>query len=201
MLRQSFFGLVLLISAPAAAGDAALARGPVEHLNDTLLIVMRDAKSLGFTGRYETLDPVLRATFDFPEMARVATGRHWQALAPAQQQTLVDRFTRMSIATLADRFDGHAGERFEIARVDALESGAFMVRTRMIGADGSATPVDYTVKSRDDGWRVVDVFVNGRFSEITVRRSEYTSVLRRQGPDGLIEALDKQLARLQGDSS
>ena len=198
MLQRGLIGLFLLLCAHGGATAQALnASRPVEQLNEALLTVMRDAQTLGYVGRYEALAPVLQATFDFPHMARVATGRHWERLAPVQQEAFVHLFARMSTATLADRFNGYAGQRFEIGQIEELQSGDLVIRNRMVGANGKSTQIDYVVRHTDGKWRIVDVFLEGKFSEITVRRSEYTSILRRRGLDGLMSALDQQISRLE----
>jgi phospholipid transport system substrate-binding protein len=103
----------LLLAAPAAQAAEAGARAIVERLNATLIEVMKGADALGYAGRYERLDPVLRESFDFPSMAGISVGRHWRTLDRDQRVRLVGAFARESIATFAERFDGYGGERFE----------------------------------------------------------------------------------------
>jgi phospholipid transport system substrate-binding protein len=54
--------------------------------------------------------------------------------------------------------------------------------------------LDYRLRSGPDGWRIIDVFMNGTVSELALRRSEYSAVLDRDGFDGLIAALDGKIA-------
>jgi hypothetical protein len=39
---------------------------------------------------------------------------------------------------------------------------------------------------------VVDVYLNGTISELAVHRSEFTAILKRSGPEGLIMALERK---------
>ena len=49
-------------------------------VDDVLIETMRQSEELGYAGRYEMLDPVLRQAFNFPYMARVSVGRYWRDL-------------------------------------------------------------------------------------------------------------------------
>ncbi|NJO38279.1 MAG: hypothetical protein HC871_12595 [Rhizobiales bacterium] len=112
------FGLAVMLAFAAGPADLAAQEGGVQavvqRLNTTLLDVMQSADALGYQGRYEKLDPVLRSSFDFAFMAKIAAGRAWNALDKTERADLVERFSRMSVATFASRFDGYGGERFQI---------------------------------------------------------------------------------------
>ena len=47
-------------------------------------------------------------------------------------------------------------------------------------------------------WQVIDVYLSGTVSELATRRSEFSSVLRRGGPDALVELLQRKIAELAG---
>ena len=82
----------------SAAGDPAATR--VDSFYAALLDTMKQAKQLGLKGRYDKLAPVLSNTYDLPLMSRIAVGQNWAALSPAEQQSIVAAFTRMTAATL-----------------------------------------------------------------------------------------------------
>lgn len=191
MLVVAFSGSRALsaeVAAPAETPSAV-----VEDLDDTLLEAMRNADDLGYEGRYELLAPRLEATFDYPFMARVSVGGHWRDLDPDQQSAFVDRFGRLSAATFADRFDGYSGERFEVTGEEERPRGTVLVRNDLIKADGSKVPIDFLLRERDGAWRVVDIYLDGTYSELAIKRSEYTSVIERDGFDALMTALDDQI--------
>ncbi|MFQ6017256.1 MAG: ABC transporter substrate-binding protein [Kiloniellaceae bacterium] len=181
----------------AAAGQGP--RGLVERLNATLLEVMRDAERLGYQGRYDHLAPVLARTFNFPLMARVSVGRHWRSLDEAQRKRLIDVFGRISIATFAARFDGYSGERFEVIGERQAPRKAILVDNRLIKSDGEAVAINYLLRKFEDAWRVVDVFLDAKYSELAMKRSEYTSVIANHGFDSLISSLEEKLARLAAE--
>jgi phospholipid transport system substrate-binding protein len=182
----------------AGAGRAAepTPSAIVERLNAALIEVMRGADTLGFPGRYQRLAPVLFATFDFPLMARISAGRHWRALDEATRGRFVDAFGNTSIATYAARFDGYGGERFEVLGAAPARRGTVLVRNRLVKSDGEAVAIDYLLKANKGGWRVVDVFLDGKFSELALKRSEYGAVIGNHGMAALIQRLDENAAKL-----
>ncbi len=194
-------GLVLCLCwplPPAAAAEEAPS-DIVGRLNAVLLEVMQQADELGFSGRYDRLAPVLSEAFNFPMMARVSVGRHWRKLENSDRDRLVDAFGRMSIATFAARFDGYSGERFVVLGERPAPRKAILVRNRLIKNDGEAVPINYLLKSEQGRWRVVDVFLDAKYSELAMKRSEYGSVIKNAGFDELIRALDEKIAKLAAE--
>jgi phospholipid transport system substrate-binding protein len=56
--------------------------------------------------------------------------------------------------------------------------------------------IDYLMRRDGDAWRIADVYLSGTVSELAARRSEFSSVMRRQGVDGLIAVLNRKAATL-----
>jgi phospholipid transport system substrate-binding protein len=183
-----------ILSAPAvAAGSEAAA--PVQGFYDTLLSTMRDGPSLGQGGRYAKLEPVVLGAFDVPYMTRVAVGPSWATLPPAKQQELIQSFGRYITATWADRFDSYSGEKLEVTG-ERPYSTAMLVDTRIVKSDGGAVDIDYLMRRDGDAWRIADVYLSGTVSELATRRSEFSSVMRREGVDGLIAVLNRKAATI-----
>ena len=194
--------LTVLAVAPLLLGAAPLradSREPaaiVEHFDNTLLAAMSGAKTLGYRGRYDLLEPVVNKTFDVPAMTRIAVGPDWNGIAPGQQSELTESFARMTIATYANRFDGYSGERFEVEPASESRSTGRIVRTKLVPSNGEPVTLNYLMRGSGDNWRIVDVYLTGTISELATRRSEFTAILKTGGPDALIESLRKQADRL-----
>jgi len=194
-------GLVFCLCWPLAPATAAeeAPRDIVGRLNAVLMEVMQQADELGFSGRYDRLAPVLSEAFNFPLMARISVGRHWRKLEDSDRDRLVDAFGRMSIATFATRFDGYSGERFEVLGEKPAPRKAILVRNRLIKNDGGAVEINYLLKIAEGRWRVVDVFLDAKYSELAMKRSEYGSVIKNAGFDELIRRLDEKIAKLAAE--
>lgn len=180
--------------APGARSAADEPTATIERLDAAYLDVMKHAEKLGFEGRVAKLEPALQQAFDFAAMARLSVGGRWKELSPAQQEKFVSVFGRLSVATYAGRFTGYTGERFEILGEEPSAQGTVLVRSRVVVPGKDAVQLDYRLRSGPDGWRIIDVFLNGTVSELALRRSEYTAVLDRDGFDALITALNEKIA-------
>ncbi len=162
---------------------------------DSLLAVMKQAKALGVRGRYAKLEPAIEATFDLPAMTRIAVGADWNTIPIAQQQTMIETFSRMTIATYANRFDGFSGERFEVEpNVESRNTGK-IVRTKLIQSNGEPIALNYLMRGSGENWKVVDVYLTGTISELATRRAEFGSILKSGGPSALIDSLNQQADR------
>ncbi len=186
------FGLSWPSGEPGAAGTAP--RAVAERLDATILEAMKNAETLGYQGRYELLAPVLEQAFDFAFMARVSIGRYWRKMDEAQRARLVDTFKRLSIATFAARFNGYGGETFRILDEKEQPRGAVLVVNHLVKNDGEPVAIDFLMRQNEGQWRVVDVFLDAKYSELAIKRAEYTAVYQRDGFDRLIETMEAKIA-------
>ena len=63
----------------------------MQGLYDALLSTMKNGRTLGQSGRFTHLEPVIRRTFDIPSMTRLSVGLSWAGLTEAQRQELERR--------------------------------------------------------------------------------------------------------------
>jgi len=171
----------------------------VQHLDGSLLDVMRNAKQLGFNGRFAKLEPLLRRDFNIRLMTQVAVGSGWNDLSSEQQGQLVQAFGQYIAATYADRFDGYSGERFVETGERPWGNGA-LVETQLVKADGEPVALSYVTRETDGNWQVIDVFLTGTISELATKRSEFAAVFREHGYDGLLQSLHDKVAQIARQS-
>ena len=194
-------GLAIVLSCLIAFGTTAAARAQdttatatVETLNAALLGVMREAESLGFAGRRDRLAPVIEEVFDLPLIARASTGRHWKKLDDTQQSRLVDAFSRLSIATYAVRFDGYDGEQFSVVSEKPAPREMVLVNSELVKSDGAVVALNYLLRETAAGWRIIDVYLDGVYSQLAINRSEYAGLIGGRGIEGLIAAIEDKTA-------
>src|SRR5438309_7358195 len=123
-------------AAPSSGGDT------VQGLYDALLSTMKNGRTLGQSGRFAQLAPVIRRSFDVASMTRLSVGPSWAGLSEAQRQQVSDSFGRYISAIYADRFDSYAGEKLEVTAEQPSPSGV-MVKSQIIKASGEPVEVDY----------------------------------------------------------
>ncbi|HEY8120820.1 MAG TPA: ABC transporter substrate-binding protein [Myxococcota bacterium] len=196
-LRLLLLATICALPAAPAAADASLAaapsldaaRAPIESFYAALDVSMRAGDSLSFEARRTQLTPVVSQTFDLPLMAAKVLGRHWRTTAPADQRRWIAAFSGLTVKTYAEQFDTNTGLVFEVGAVQPAPGGTALVRTKLKRASDDPVAIDYRLRPGAGGWRVMDIFLNGTVSELALRRSEYTSVLERDGFEKLVVTL------------
>src|SRR6266478_4434753 len=152
----------------------------VQGLYDALLSTMKNGRTLGQSGRFTRLEPVIRRTFDIPSMARLAVGSFWATLSEAQHQQVTESFGRYISAIYADRFDSYAGQKLQVTGEQPAAAGV-MVRSQIVKANGEPVNVDYMMRRKGDSWLISDIYLDGAISEVATRRSEFAAILKSQG--------------------
>ncbi len=186
-------GLGLLMQGASAASDP---QDVVRSFYGVLLSNMREGGVLGESGRYARLAPIVDRTFDIPFMTRLAIGPAWGGLTPTQQQQLAAAFAHYVAATYADEFNSYSGQQLQVVGQRPYEADV-MVQTKIVKANGNSTRLDYLMRQDQGSWRIADVYLDGKISQLAVHRSEFHSILQRQGVDGLVTALNRKVDLLQ----
>ena len=66
------------------------------------------------------------------------------------------------------------------------------MRCQVIKASGEPVKVDYMMRRNGDVWLISDIYLDGAISEVATRRSEFAAILKTDGIDGLIAALNRK---------
>lgn len=201
LARRMAEGLALLaISAGAcAAADsepAALARATqvVERLHNALAGIA-DSADESLDARFRAIQQVISETHDFRDMSRFLLRREWADLSGKQRRMFEERFIVLSTSQYASRFARLGRDSTEIVGVEMASSTRAYVHASLTDADGDEVPLSYTLQRTADAWRIANVVANG-VSDLALRRAEYSSLLRNEGFEVLMEHLDEQIAAL-----
>jgi len=76
-----------------------------------------------------------------------------------------------------------------------------MVKSRFIKANGGRVRGDYMMRRNGENWLIGDIYLDGAISEVATRRSEFATILRNDGVDGLIAALNRKADMLTGTTA
>jgi phospholipid transport system substrate-binding protein len=186
--------------APAGAAED----GPavvVERLHGGLLGVLKDSDQLPYEARFARLRPLLADTFDLDFMAEKAVGRAWNKLDADDRARWTKAFRNFTTANYAGRFTGFTGQSFETLGTDEGASETKVVRTRLLNPSGEDVALTYRLWRTDDGWRIIDVYLDGTVSELALRRTEYASVLKRDGFERLLVLLTEKTEKLAAEAA
>ncbi len=193
--KKYFFILIILllgINSINVQAKQQTAKQVVEVFQSKLLKVMQQGSKLGFQGRYKILESAIDASHDLTKITRVVIGREWVKLSEEQQQKLVAVFTTLSIAAYADNFKEFSGESFKFDSEEETTRGGVIVHTYLQIPDDKAVKFDYMLKKKGESWRIINIIANG-VSDLALKRSEYTSILKKDGFDALIIKINEKI--------
>ena len=192
------FGLAMF-SCPVHAASAS-SSNTVQGLYDALLGTMKNGRTLGQSGRFTQLEPVIRRSFDLATMARLSVGPSWAGMSEAQRHQVTESFGRYISAIYADRFGSYTGQKLEVTG-EQPNPGGVMVKSQIVKANGDPVKVDYLMRRNGEDWLISDIYLDGTISEVATRRSEFGAIIRTQGVDGLIVTLNRKADILTGTTA
>ena len=189
----------ILSSATANVDERQIeqATAVVETLHSTLVSVASE-QDLGFEQRVEMLDSVVRNSFDFSYISRFLLRRTWTDLDTEEQQSFIEIFERLSVASYASRFAEISAESLVTNESQAQGENRVQVIASVILEDRDV-PLSYLLQPVSDEpverWAIVNVMADG-VSDLALRRAEYTRVLADTNFEGLLDHVAQQIEAL-----
>jgi phospholipid transport system substrate-binding protein len=201
MFRRSdpLRALVLLVplavlTAPARAEvptPEMEARRVVQSTIDQVLGILRN-QALSQQAKKDDVEEIAYQRFDFQLISRLVLAQNWNRFSPNQQIDFVEAFKKHLSTTYRDTLDNFRDEKITVENARLEPKGDVTVMTLVRGASGD-TKVDYRMRKLADGWRGIDVIVEG-VSLVQNFRSQTQEILSTESPDALIKRLrDKQI--------
>ena len=195
MLKKAQFLFVIfmasVLTGPVRA-DEFTPKQVVEEFQNQLISVMKQGKSLGFKGRYDKMDALVRKSHDLPKIARIVVGKQWEELTSDQQNKLEAVFSKLSVSAYAHNFKDYSGESFGFISEEETGRGGVIIHTNLQIPGDKDVKFDYQMKKKDEGWQIMNIIADG-VSDLALKRSEYTSVLSRDGFDALIAKMNEKI--------
>lgn len=174
----------------AGSAQAASLDAPgefVKRLGERTIEVLSN-ESYTAEDRMRRYRELLREGFAVNTIGRFALGRYWRTASPEQREEYLALFQEFVLDIYSKRMDGFSGETFTIIKSLPIDKTDTMVSTEIHSDDGPPIRVDYRVRSHDGVMQIIDVLVEG-ISLIITQRSEFASVISREGFEGLMEKL------------
>ncbi len=169
---------------------------PVNELHDALINIMKSGGSSSFEDRYSIMEKVITKKFNTPLISRVVLSRYWNSLDEKAQTDFIDLFNRLTISTYVSRFDSYDGESFKYLSTESMKKDRFLIKTELLRADDDPVSFNYIVQIDAGQWKIISVIANG-INDLSLKRSEYSSVIEEQGFESLIASMREKISDLQ----
>jgi len=176
---------------------------PDELVKKVMLDIQRiiiEDKDLQSGDRAKTIQVIEQKAlpyFNHVGMTALAVGANWRKATPEQRKRLAEEFRTLLMRTYASSLSAFGDQKFEFRPLRLKpEDTDVTVQVRVLQPGTQAVVVEYDMEKTTDGWKCYDVRVAG-ISLVVNYRTEFTSIVRDKGIDGLIgvlEAKNKSLA-------
>ena len=179
-----------IISAPSKAATSEEAGKYIEGIGSNALAVISN-KSLDKAGKQAKLEAIFSDSVDFNWVSRFVMGRYWRQATDAQKTRYVAEYKKFLILNYTSRFTQYTSGSFKVTSSKDNGNNEFTVSMQIQAGAANSEPVlvDYRVRAGDTGgFKIFDVIVEG-VSLLATQRSEFGSVLSKEGIDYLTDQL------------
>ncbi len=197
--RRTVVVALAVFLAAAAIGTPGPARGDesarqfMQSLGDDAIAILAD-EGLSAVQRENKLGRLFDRGFHLPTVSRFVLGRHWRNATQDQRQEYQQVFRDFIVKSYSKRFSSFAGEQLKITNSRAEGKHDTIVFSTIVRPEGKPTRVSWRLRGYADGFKIIDVIVEG-VSMLITQRDEFSSVIRNSGGelDGLITLLQDKV--------
>lgn len=186
-----------LAAGGARADDGADARNFVVDLTDKAIVLVGN-KDISDQARVAKFRALFVASFDMPEIGQFVLGRHWSKATAEQQQQFLTLFEDFTVLTWSRRFKEYSGVSVEVEGVAPADKGDELVDTMIKRPQGDPIPLQWKVHHTSEGWRIIDIIVQGVSMGLT-QRQDFASAIQSNGGNiqGLLQTLSAKVDQLK----
>jgi phospholipid transport system substrate-binding protein len=203
MLSTILLVLVFLaaLTRGSLAGDDEDAAQFVRSFGDQAIAMLSDP-ALGPADREREFRHLLTDGFHLELIGRFVLGRHWRRASDEERAEFQRLFEDYVVASYAQQLANYAGEQLVIQRGQVKGERGALVSSQITRPQGDPIQVEWRLRRAGEGWRIIDVVVEGISMAVT-HRSEFSSVIGSHGGriDGLLEVLRGKTAPAETHAS
>lgn len=169
------------------------AKEPVIKLYQALSAVQKLSKN-SQAQQTAILNQALDNSYDFPAIIAKTVGYRYNAFTPQEKETVLAAFKKYTVARYLSSFTDESDTQFKIApEIKSAPSGMNQIIATTVGSSSDETQINYIVHKTPQGWRIIDVLLNGNISQTAVQRGDFNSTLAKGGSQALIKMLDQKI--------
>ena len=184
-------------SVATAAAQGLAPEELVQKVTEEVMTAIKSDKQLAAGDKQKAMkvaEEKVLPYIDFEEATRLAVGRAWSQATPEQKKKLVSEFRNMLVRTYSNAIEAYQGQTLKVmpsrgGKQDAKDEAT--VRTQFTRAGGKPLPIEFQMRKAGPEWKVYDISVEG-ISLVLTYRSEFDSVVKQDGIDGLIKRLTEK---------
>lgn len=184
-MRVAFLSLAL-IAFPALAATL----GPTETLkarDAEIRSVLPPSGQEPSAATKDKLESAVLSAVDVEAMAKDALGKNWAVQPSSKRHKFIEAFRARFKKATSQQLDLYRSAKTTYGKEQKVSDDETKVTTQLT-VKGEPTEVTYKMRKEKQGWRIVDIVVDG-VSTIQNYRSTFNKVIAKEGFDGLIARL------------
>lgn len=164
----------------------------VKILHDALLL--NNESEQKFKQNFFTLRDINSKIFDSRKMIKIIYGRKWKKLEENQKEKLQLKFLDFLTYNYVKRFKNMNEANFSEKNVEKIDKTRILINTELNIKGETPIEISYLCSKNIKGnWKIYDVILKGSISEISTKKSDFSSIINKEGADGLIKTLDSKI--------
>ena len=165
-----------------------------------LIVKDKEIKAGSRAKLIQLVDAKVIPHFDFGAMAALAVGQNWNKANAEQKKRLTEEFKTLLVRTYASALSAYSNQKFDFRPLRAKPTDTDVtINVRVLQPGAQPVTIDYSMEKTAAGWKVYDVMVGG-VSLVANYRTEFTTMVRDNGIDGLIKNLQVKNRTLENPS-
>src|SRR3954470_235820 len=159
-MRTQLLSLVVLLG---IAATPALAADPTQTINElgNRTLTLLNQKQLPPAEREKQFRSLWRDGFDVPYISRAVVGQYWRGASEQQRQDFTKALEDYIVRIYSQRFDQYSGEQFKVLKATPQGEEAFVNSQIIRPGGGPPVKVDWRLKKAGDGYKIIDVIIEG----------------------------------------
>jgi phospholipid transport system substrate-binding protein len=194
ILTLALVAMTGVASAAYATAQTGSASQFIHRLGNQAITTLR-APGITLEEREARFRGILRQGFDVPFIGRFVLGRYWKQITPEVRADYLSLFSEYVVQIYSARLGGYSGETLSVVAERSAGTKDVVVSTRIVRPSGPPITAEWRVRVSDSRMRIIDVSVEG-VSMVVTQRSEFASVIQRNGVEGLIEVLRARTTKM-----
>ncbi len=187
-------GMRPTLAAETTTQDPEGAKAFISDLAERAMAIWRDP-TLTQLEREKGFRDLLYEGFDVHFLARISLGRFVRQMTRDQFGEYMRLFPDYIVNKFANRIGEYANQTIRVGEVVPAGRRDVYVRTTLLRPGAEPLAADWRVRKTKDGFRIVDVKVEG-ISMVISQRDEFAALIEKSGIDGLLAELRKGAAEL-----
>jgi len=190
-LRHAVLVLTIVVMGAATPAHAGGSAGQWVSDLGTRVVKVLESTSDRPEQRKDELEQIFVESFDVDFVAKFVVGRFWRKATAEERDEFMTVLPDYVATVYAALFAGYEGDGFKVTKESAGNDGTY-IQGLILRNDGPNVAAAFTISKPGGNYLIKDASVEG-VSLLVTKRSEFGSVLAREGMDGLIARMRKVL--------